>query len=477
MGDGGSTELIPALKRVYAEPKAADLSLDILNTKGEWLALNELAHRFLEDKKLCPPGSKFQAEVAKIAEGARFKYVMDLYEHKQDAAAAAREFRAFVARYPRSEHAPKALYNAMVIADKADELDVAIAAGEQLLRDDPGADPALLELTVPALASASERAGRYENAIRWYELAQARWPGDPKAADWLYNAAVWREGLGDDAGAAKLWETWLRQYRSRAEAPRVAFNLGLLFERQKQTRKAADHWAAFQRQWGRIATADQLFLARYRQGIALRQLKAPEAGRVLADATQRFARLPEKLKASAPVLDAAAHARFLAAEPAFGEFLAVGFKSTRQADLVQALKAKNARLQRLLSSYAEVVAVGSPRWSQAAFARIGEAYRNFNKGLLDAPVPRGLDPEQQELYRSTLESQALPLEDKSTEALRKAIAVAEKSGVYCEWTLKAQDLLTEYQPDAYGEPRLARFAQSGLSRAVPPELGGAGGGH
>jgi len=119
--------------------KAAHLSLDILNTKEQWQALSGLAQRFLENPELCPVGSKFRGEVARIAEGAQFKYVMQLYEQKKDYALAAKEFRAFVALYPKSEHAPKALYNALVIADKADELDVEIAAGEQLLREYPSA--------------------------------------------------------------------------------------------------------------------------------------------------------------------------------------------------------------------------------------------------------------------------------------------------------------------------------------------------
>src|SRR5207237_1322916 len=115
--------------------KAAELSLDILNTRQEWQALSDLAQRFLRDSQLCPPGSKFQLETARVAEGARFKYAMQLYEEKKDFALAASEFRAFVARYPKSEYAPKALYDALLIADKGDELDVEIAAGEQLVRE------------------------------------------------------------------------------------------------------------------------------------------------------------------------------------------------------------------------------------------------------------------------------------------------------------------------------------------------------
>ena len=85
-------------------------------------------------------------------------------------------------------------------------------------------------------------------------------------------------------------------------------------------------------------------------------------------------------------------------------------------------------------------------------------------------MPRGLDAEQQELYRSTLESQALPLEDKATEAFTKAIDVSRKAGVYSDWVIKAQDFMREYQPDAYGEVHKPALQDSELSRSVSPDL-------
>ena len=453
--------------------KAAHLSLDILNTKEQWQALSGLAQRFLENPELCPAGSKFRGEVARIAEGAQFKYVMQLYEQKKDYALAAKEFRAFVALYPKSEHAPKALYNALVIADKADELDVEIAAGEQLLREYPSADAAIVQRTVPALASACERAGRYADAIRWYEQAQRRWPSDPRAADWLYNAAVWREGLGDDAGALEDWQRYLKQYRARPDAARIAFNIGIVLERLNDFRRAAAHWSAFHRDWAGMASPEKLLLARYRQAMDLRETKAPQARAVLADVGHLFARLPEQEKTAA-VIDAAAHARFLGVEPSFEEFIGIHFHHARQDDLVRALNLKSSRVERLVSAYGEVIAIGSPQWSQAAFERIGEAYRNFNKGLLDAPMPRGLDAEQRELYRSTLESQALPLEDRATAAFADAIRVSQKSGVYSEWVIKAHELLREYQPDAYGEVHRPPFVENAVSRGIAPDLPGGG---
>jgi TolA-binding protein len=458
--------------------KAADLSLDILNTKEEWLALSDLAGKFLHNKKLTPPGSKFEKEVARIGEGARFKYVMQLYEQKKDSALAAKEFKEFVAQYPESEHAPKALYNALVIADKADQLDVEIAAGEQLMSGYPAAEAEIVKLTVPALADACERAARYREAIRWYEEAVNRWPTDAKAPDWLFNAALWREGLGDDAGALADWQKYVKQFGTRPDAAQIAFNIGLIIERQKDYRRISDYWHSFQQDWGRVATPGQLVLARYKQALAMRELKAGDTGVpiAMAEVVQRFNRLAESEKLP-PVVDAAGHARFLHLEGAFNEFIAIHFHYTRQSELVYVLKVKNSRMHKLLEAYAEVIKIGSPRWSEAAFTRMGEAYRNFNKGLLEAPMPRGLDAEQQELYRRTLENQALPLEDKAVEAFTKAIEASRKSGTYSEWTLRAEDFLREYQPDAFGDLHKPALLDSELTRSVTPDLPAGSGGY
>jgi cellulose synthase operon protein C len=450
--------------------KAANLSLDILNTKEAWLEATDVTTRFLRNKALTPPGSQFEKDVAKIGERARFNYVMQVYEVQKDYAAAAGGFKEFVAQYPKSENAPKALYNAMIIADKAEELDLELAAGKQLLDDYPKADAEIVKLAIPALADAAERSAAYPQAISYYEDAQGRWPREPKAADWLYNAAVWREALGDDAGAQADWQKYLKQYGSRPDVAKIAFAAGLCIERQKDPRNSAEYWRSYGRQYGQSATPGQLLLARYKEGIALREARLGDSA-AMADVLQRYARLPAEEKGELPLLDAAAHARFLGVETAFNELMAIHFQYTRQSDLVKVLKVKNARMAKLLAAYGEVIAIGSPRWSEAAFDRIGEAYRNFNQGLLAAPMPKGLDQEQQELYRSTLESQALPLEDKATEAFGKAVEVAQKSGAYSDWVIKAQDFLREYQADSFGEVHKPAFEGRSFARAVAPEGG------
>jgi TolA-binding protein len=443
--------------------KAADLSLDILNARQQWLPLTELATKFHDDGRLSPPGSEFERRVAKIAEGARFKHALEIYEKRNDESLAAKEFQEFVARHPRSEYAPLALNDSVVIAEKAEQLDLVIAAAERLLNDYPDAPEALQKPAMRSLASAYERSARYPEAVRWYEQYASRWPNDPKAPDQLFNAALWREGQGDEAAALQDWRRYLERYGNRPDAARIAFNVGLLLERQKDWGKAAGQWREFRRAYGRTAPPGQLLLARYKEGLARRELDRKDAGAAaaFAEVARQLPSLPQA-EQTAAVVDAVAHARFLLVEPSFDEFVAIRFRTARQAELMALLKAKNARMAKLLAAYTEVIAAGSPTWSQAALTRLGEAYRDFNKGLLDAPAPRGLDAEQRELYRSTLESQALPLEDKAVDAFRKAIETSGRTGAYSEWTLRAQDRLREYRPDEV------------LPRRQPPLVSSAG---
>jgi tetratricopeptide (TPR) repeat protein len=461
------------VQRWPADPlsqKAADLSLDVLNAGEQWLPLADLAEKFHADPRLAPPGSEFEQRVAKVAEGARFKHALATYEKRKDEVLAAKEFQEFVARHPRSEYAPLALNDSVVIAEKAEQLDLVIASAEQLLNDYPGAPESLQKPAMLSLAAAYERSARFPEAVRWYEQYAVRWPTDAKAADQLFNAALWREGLGDDAGALADWRRYVERYRSRPDVARIAFNVGLLLERQKDWRKAVEHWRQFQRGYARSAPPGQLLLARYKEGLARREANGKDAGAsaAFADVAQRFPRLPPAERTFA-VVDAAAHARFLLVEPAFGEFVGVRFRTARQAELVGALKAKNARMAKLLAAYTEVIAAGSARWSQAALTRLGEAYRDFNKGLLEAPTPRGLDPEQRELYRTTLENQALPLEDKAVDAFRKAIETSSRTGFYSEWTLRAQERLREYRPDEVPDRRQPGLLSSGAARPVAPD--------
>ena len=122
---------------------AADLSLNILETKQEWEELARVSRAFHENKKLAKPGDKWTADLAKIMEGAQYKYIdIVVYngnggKQEKAPAKAAPMFRDFVKEFPKSQYADQALRYSMVIYQEAKQLDQAIAVGEQILQEYP----------------------------------------------------------------------------------------------------------------------------------------------------------------------------------------------------------------------------------------------------------------------------------------------------------------------------------------------------
>ncbi len=108
----------------YPEEKrsqeAADLSMAVLEEKQEWLELNKLSRQFLANKKLAKAGTDFTKRTAVVIEGSQYKYVDEvMYKKEKDPKQAAGEFLEFVAEFPKSDNADRALTYAMIISRRS----------------------------------------------------------------------------------------------------------------------------------------------------------------------------------------------------------------------------------------------------------------------------------------------------------------------------------------------------------------------
>ncbi len=156
----------------YPEEKrsqeAADLSMDVLNEKEEWLELNKLARLFKANTKLTKAGSEFAKRVGNIVEGSQYKYVYEVIDHKEKNPKKAQEaYLAFVAEFPKSDNADRALTAAMLISREANELDTAAQLGERLLKEYP---VTVFDLKVKySLAKLYEQMANFEKSATMYE--------------------------------------------------------------------------------------------------------------------------------------------------------------------------------------------------------------------------------------------------------------------------------------------------------------------
>jgi hypothetical protein len=104
----------------------------------------------------------------------------------------------------------------------------------------------------------------------------------------------------------------------------------------------------------------------------------------------------------------------------------------------------------------------------AALYYIGLIYQEFSQALFNAPIPKGLNPEEVQLYQQELQSRATPIEEKAVEAYEKAVKKAFELDVYTDWVEKAYVALTQYKPDLYPPRRGNTSFMPHVSEPIAP---------
>ncbi|HZI15864.1 MAG TPA: tetratricopeptide repeat protein [Myxococcus sp.] len=503
-------EIIEKFPEERRSRDAADLTMYVLESREEWLELSTLSRKFLSNKKLSKPGTDFAARVARVVEGSHYKWVDEIvYKKEKNPKKAAEEFLKFVAEFPKSENADRALTYVMVIAQEAGEIDRGIQAGERFLKEYPRSQFELkarysLAGLYEKLAEFRKAATMAESFIAEYDAsvkaqeAEAKKakerkakatakndaPGDVEDAEskrarkaaekkalveeasaWLadaqFNAGVWWEAAGDAQKAVTAYNAYMTRFKDRKDVPQVAFTVARVWEKEKKWSEAARAFGAYVDTYGRDSrgTPAQAYLARYGELRAFQQLKnVREQERVQGELVRSWNKLPEAARKDAAVLNAYGHARFLALEPAWKRYTDIKF--SRVTTIRRDLASKNKEIQRLEKEYLGVLSTGSGEWGIAALTRIGLAYSDFARNIMESPDPPGLDEDQLGMYRGELETLALPLEDKATEALEKGLEKAYELGIYSEWTLAAQDQVNRLRPGAYAQVRQVGYRGS-----------------
>jgi outer membrane protein assembly factor BamD (BamD/ComL family) len=413
-------------------------------------------------------------------EGSAFKYAQTVYEAK-DFEKAAVLFADFVKEFPKSQYAYKAVYNSMVMFENANKLDLAIPQGEKLLKDYNTSD--VVKRTMAAVGQDYERIADFPKAAAMYEAyynkygkvekptkgkkdTAAATPATPAApaatatasnelqpADALFNAALWNEGLGNFDKAISLYNEYIKAYKDKTDVPEVAFTIALIYEKQKDWKAAVKAYDNYVKVYGKQLKPGKIFYARYKQMEAMKKTGSPvdekTAQKMGEELLKGYAKLaPEEQKEDGN-LNAYGQLRFHDVDGLWAKFKAI--KIDNAAKLIPLYKAKLQTMPEVEKAYTEVAAIQANDWTIAAVSRVGFGYLDFAKNMTDSPDPKGLTPEQLDLYRAELENRALPLEDKGIEALEKALQKSSDLKVYNEWVLQAQDQENKFRPGAYGE--------------------------
>jgi len=226
----------------------------------------------------------------------------------------------------------------------------------------------------------------------------------------------------------------------------VMMRVASIQERSKRFADAAKTYDEVARD--KRTTPAQSYLATYRELAACTRVDRPrDVGKLAAELVSRWSRLPAAGEENLPQLYAYAHARLLGLEPTWSAYARI--KLDRVRHLQGDLKAKRRLLAELEEGYFAILQLGAGEHSIGAVIRVGLAYEDMAKDILESPVPPGLDADQQQLYREGLEKGARPLEGQALEAFEKALDKSYELGLYGDWVVMAQEKVNSYKPGTY----------------------------
>ncbi|MCB9655971.1 MAG: tetratricopeptide repeat protein [Deltaproteobacteria bacterium] len=458
--------------------KSAHLIMDSLNVQEKWDELEKYARSFLDNERLAGRDQGFRKEVRELLQGAAYKaiQVAEVSARKLDDSVAkgralgavAKRFLKLRKEFPKSPYADKALYSAVLIYNQANQLDRAIKAAGLMASAYSDSEYSAENLLL--LAGFHERIADFEGAadlytkfFETYHVKVKRNP-NPKAADALFNAGIYYEGLGDRKRAADRFSTYVREFGARADAADVYWRICDLHEQDKAWKQAAECFDAFQT---RFKKADQgkIFESRYRVALNLeKQKKQPLAMKEYKWLVSEFPKLPAAAREMDGVRAAGARAAFELLEPEYENYRRMKVTLNRKSLLKKAQTADDLacvssddKACKTQGKFLGILTYGSGDYGIAALTRMGQVYRGMADSIRSAPIPRNLTEDQLEIYRAELDSVALGPEEKAIEAFENALAKAYELNIYNTWTSLAQENLRELNPNKFPDPQKPKF--------------------
>ncbi len=414
----------------------------------------------------------------------------------------------FWREFGKHELADEALFNASVKYEQAERLDKARKARQLLIEKHPKSE--LVPGTIFNLAENFERMADFDSAADLYERyadTYKKMKGLGKAVSYkkgkkrgrrdkkkkkakakkekrfegnrrtwnledaevaLLNAGIYREALHQYRRAIADRLEFIDLFPRSKDVAQVYYSLGLLYERMGKFAKAADVFKDYGKRYlgANLDRALASHMKRFEMlGKCKRNRKSnrKEMDREVRTTLKLYRKYKrrKKKKQLLEAAEAAARAAFIEAEPVYADYIKYRFTACRrkgdkqmQKHFKKQLAEKVKRFKKVEKIYTDVAKLKQPEWAIASLYKIGRAYEDFAQTYYKAPLPKGLTPEQLDLYRSTLRTWGQPYEDKAVAHFGAAVKKGSELGYYSRFNRLALKKLQHYRPAEYPRERL-----------------------
>lgn len=470
---------------------SANTILDIYNLVADWPKVNEWSRKFYAEEKLGTPA--FKDEMKKYIEQSSFKLINQL-EAKKDFQKAGEAYITFVSEWPKSELADKAYFNAAIDFYNGKALDRAIEVRKQLIQKHPKSQ--YVPQTLYALAEGYEAIADFDPAADYYEayasnfekyrskekkgapakavpkkgakdepkkeVAEQVWE-ESKAQDALFNAGIFREGLGTLKQALKDREQYLELWPTSKDAEAVEKSILDLNEKLGAWSKVLKGLEDYEKKY--IKDPNKVLIAEGRLATVYEEkLKNSKGARgVYQRITDYYEKLPKRQRDTLEIgaLDAVARASFVGNEDDWKKYnnLKLRWSSiSNPNELNVTINTKSAALIEIQKAYTKTIGFKSADPAICALHKIGLAYDQLAEQMINFPVPKGLSEDLLIEFRPQFIQKAEPLKQKATEAFAAVVQKSQELDVFNPCTAAALEMLrSKYAPDRFPRMREDTF--------------------
>lgn len=422
---------------------AANIALDILNIKKDFESLDKLAGVFASTAGL--GDAEFKAEMAAISGQIGFKKIESLEQQSKWKEAGDKYFAYYKAN-TASPLAEKALYNAFVCYEKANDTGRAAEASRLFVAKYPKSE--YTQRFTLSLAKLAEKQYDFDEAQKLYYEYYKKFPKDKEAQKALYNSAVFAELLERNDTALNLYEEYLRTRAVSADEKR-----SIQISQAKIYRKKGN-WEKVTQTYRRLAR-DAKNLEDRLEYLAELGRQYEKGGRTTerAQIINEIRVLAEGAKGGkvGTAIQYVAESKFKGVAKQRENYEKLELKFPVE-DFVYLLGRKQKSLAKLSTSYDSVVEVGVPDWGVAALYEKSEAFDNFARAFAAVKIPakyKGEERVEVEKQLKVLEEKIVkPLQTKVVDFLKSCVNKSSEFFVANEYSAKCREKLVRISQKA-----------------------------
>lgn len=277
-----------------------------------------------------------------------------------------------------------------------------------------------------ALGMAADAAKQWARAATAFARIADRFPGSRHEATAIFDAGLAYQRMSEWRLALERFQAFVRGWEG-PDALEASFHIAECHYHLEDLAAAHATLAAVAAQPG-LEPAVRVRALTLLGVLELEDGKPEEAERTLRRALAAWTAIGD-----AERLDPyfAAQAEYTIGEIYRRWFLTVNVDPSKDSDakVQEAMEQKSNLLLSAQGHYLRSIRLGDHTWAVASGARVGELYDGFREQLLTAPLPPGLDEEEQQAYRDLLRARVRVLAAKAVTAYEAALGRASVSGV------------------------------------------------